>query len=330
VTVDVRTPAGQRVVRALARDADALVENFAPGTMDAHGLGYETLEAINPALVVSSITPFGQTGPYAHWKGPDIVRQALGAWMVQGGSPDRPPLQSGGDLALYITGICGAAATLTALHHARATGEGQHVDVSAIEAIVTCAGQEASRVHADGPQVAFTRTGHVGLPFTIVPCRDGWIGINLLFTRNYIDFCEWAGMQDLLDDPRYDTLEKLRRPGRGAELNDRLTAWTRQHSKQWLVDEGQKRRIAMALVPTIDEVLTLPQHAAREFLQTVDHPTAGTYIQPGAPFVMSETPWALTRHAPALGSANHLVEQYIQVTRGVYGPGEEESWAFVE
>jgi crotonobetainyl-CoA:carnitine CoA-transferase CaiB-like acyl-CoA transferase len=311
VTLDLGQPSGQAVIRALAARADILVENFAPGVMADYGLGYPELEAVNPRLVVTSITPFGQYGPYAQWKGPDIVRQAVGGWMVQGGRPDREPLKSGANLSLYITGTCAAGATLMAYYYAQESGQGQHVDVSAMEVVITCSGQEAYRVSQGGPEAAWKRTGHTGLPFTILPCRDGWVGVNLLFARDWKGFCEWAGMEDLLSNPEYDELAKLRVPGRTEVLNERLIAWTMQHDRDWLMYEGQKRRLAIVSIPDMASTLTLSQHVARGYLREVEHPLVGRYTQPGAPFIMSDTPWDLVSPAPTLGSSNPVLDELL-------------------
>ena len=102
--------------------------------MEDIGLGYDALAALNPALLYTTLTPFGQTGPYAHYRAPDIVRQAYTGWMVQGGYPEREPLRSGAHLSFYVAGVCGAAATMLAITSRSATGLGQYVDVSAMEA----------------------------------------------------------------------------------------------------------------------------------------------------------------------------------------------------
>src|SRR6201999_915201 len=135
--LDLTTERGRDLARAVAARASIVVENAPPGAMAALGLGVDDLAAqtdADPAMVYVSVTPFGQDGPYASWRAPDIVRQAMCGWMAHGGDPDRGPLRSGGDLALYLSGVCAAAATLIGLFHARTTGQGQYIDVSAFEA----------------------------------------------------------------------------------------------------------------------------------------------------------------------------------------------------
>jgi crotonobetainyl-CoA:carnitine CoA-transferase CaiB-like acyl-CoA transferase len=303
VTLDLSSVAGRQAIRELARKADVLVENHEPGRMSDYDLGYEQLAQLNPRLIYTSVTPCGQFGPYARYRAPDMVRQALAGWMVQGGLPDRPPLRSGVELSYYIGGVSAAAATLAALFYQRRTGLGQHVDVSVMEAFITCTGQEIHRTSDPaGRDQWFRRWGFRGLPFGIFPSKDGLICINLLYQAHWQEFCAWAGMGELLQDPRYATVEILRSPGRGEELYDRVSAWTRQFESLWLLEEGQKRRIATALLPTMAEAPQLPQHLAREFFREVPHP-AGSYLQPGAPFRMSDSPWAIRKPAPRLGTA---------------------------
>jgi CoA:oxalate CoA-transferase len=304
VTLDLSAERGRELLTRLLPAADVLVENFAPGTMQAWGLGYADVGPLHPGLVYTSITPFGQTGPYARFRGPDIVRQAYGCWMVQGGLPEREPRKSGGDLSYYLTGVCSASVTLMALYHKAVSGRGQHVDVSAMEALVTCGGQEIYKTSDGGDP--WTRTGHQDLPQGVFLAKDGLVGINLLFAANWTAFCEWAGMADLLQDERYRNLADLRLPGRGAELTERVSGWTSQHEQAWLLAEGQKRRISIAVIPTMAQVLELPQHLARQFLAAVDHP-AGRYVQPGAPFRMSSSPWAIRKLAPTLGEDNDAI-----------------------
>ncbi len=305
IVLDLSLAEDRDALRDLARDADVLIENSPPGTMEELGLGYEVLAAANPQLVYTALTPFGQSGPYAHYRAPDIVRQAYAGWMVQGGYPEREPLRSGAQLSFYVAGVCGAAATMLAVCSRSASGLGQYVDVSAMEAFVTCAGQDVYR-GSDDTSTSFTRTGNRSLPYGMFQCKDGWIWINILFQPNWTAFCEWAHFEDLLENPRYSRVEDLRIPGRAAELKVRITRWTMQHDREWLLNEGQKRGIAISISPTMAEVLTLPQHVARGFLEEVPHP-AGTFVQPGAPFKMTGSPWALRKHAPRLGDDNDLV-----------------------
>jgi crotonobetainyl-CoA:carnitine CoA-transferase CaiB-like acyl-CoA transferase len=305
IVLDISSDRGRQTLEKLIGQADVLLENFEPGHMARLGVGYEEVAPLNPRLVYTSVSPFGQTGPRAHYRAPDMVRQAYAAWMIQGGDPGREPLRSGGDISYYITGASAAVATLVGVNHVAQSGEGQHIDVSSLEAFITCAGEEIYR--ASEGAMTWGRHGHHGLPIGIFPAKDGLIGINILLQANWESFCQWAGMEDLLANERYaDRAKLIRYPERGEELAERVSAWTIQHERMWLLEEGQKRRIAMALVPSMADVVNLPQHLAREFLQTVKHP-AGSYIQPGAPFKMAASPWSIRKPAPTLGEDNDAI-----------------------
>lgn len=302
MVLDLTTERGRNLARAVASRASIVVENSPPGVMAARELGFDDLTGRgdhDPAMVYVSITPFGQDGPYASWRAPDIVRQAMCGWMAHGGDPDREPLRSGGDLALYLSGVCAAAATLIGLFHARTTGQGQYIDVSAFEALITCSGQDVYRSGMDGSGARTRRTGRRGLPFTIVPARDGWVGVNPLFDRNYADLCVMAGLTELLDDDRYDRLSALR-DGRAIEVADRIAAWAVTHDALDLVETAQSQRLAFAPVPDMEGILRLPPHVERGYLCPVDDPATPPYVQPGPPFRMSETPWSWRFRAPTL------------------------------
>lgn len=306
MVLDLATGRGRDLARAVASRASIVVENSPPGAMAARGLGFDDLIRLgdppgdgDPGTVYVSLTPFGQDGPYASWRAPDIVRQAMCGWMAHGGDPDREPLRSGGDLALYLSGVCAAAASLIGLFHARATGEGQYIDVSAFEALITCSGQDVYRSGMDGDAARTRRSGRRGLPFTIVPARDGWVGVNPLFDRNYADLCEMAGLTELLEDDRYDRIGALR-DGRAVEVAERIAAWTVLHGALDLVEAAQGRRLAFAPVPDMEGVLRLPPHVARCYLHPVEDPATPPYVQPGPPFRMSETPWSWRFRAPTL------------------------------
>ncbi|MBM9467592.1 CaiB/BaiF CoA transferase family protein [Nakamurella leprariae] len=308
VVLDLHSELDRVRLQRLVRGADLLVENGRPGELDALGLGYDSLARLNPALVHLSISPFGATGPYAGWQGPDIVLQALSGWMAQGGSPDREPLRSGGDISLHITAVYAATAALVGILSAQQTGQGQHIDVSGLEAMVTTAGQETYRASVHGADAAWRRIGHATLPTMLAPCADGWVGINLLYGAHYLTLLELAGMQDVAEDPDFASLAALRASGRAAELNERLTAWTRQFGKYELVERAQALKMSITAVPTMDEIPTVPQHVARGYIVEVDHPELGRYRQPGAPYALSESPCVPPRPAPRLGehAALHL------------------------
>ncbi len=302
LTLNVETDTGAALFKKLVEKTDVLVENFAPNVMLGWGLDYRTLEKINPGLIMTSISDFGQTGPYKDFTGPDIVAQAMGGWMYSGGTPDREPLIPGGSLSGYIGGLNGAVATMTAVFFRNQTGVGQHVDISIQESLLSTNGYLLVAYSYLGELIPRSGSPY---PYTILPCKDGYIGLNILTQSQWEMLCHFMGMPELIEDARYED-------GRGrAEHREELTAtirpWLMQKGREELFYEGQEWRIPFCLVPAVDELLAFPQHRKREYFIKVDHPKTGKVTQPGAPFKMSETPWRMRRPAPMLGEHNEEV-----------------------
>ncbi|MBI3330373.1 MAG: CoA transferase, partial [Nitrospinae bacterium] len=145
ITLDITSQTGASILRCLALDCDILVESVPPGHMDQWNLGYSSLGRLNPRIIYTSITPFGQTGPYRDYKGSELVAQAMGALMQTIGLPDREPLKIGGNVALYTTGMSAFSAVMLALYVRDTEGYGQHIDVSAMETITVA--QIHSSIH---------------------------------------------------------------------------------------------------------------------------------------------------------------------------------------
>ncbi len=303
VTLNIGCATGAMLFRRLVAKTDVLVENFAPKVMTEWGLGYETLEKMNPGLVMTSISPFGQTGPYRDYAGGDLVEQAMGGWMYAGGTMDREPLKAGGSLSDYLGGLSGAVATLTAvLARKGGSNGGQHVDVSIQESMVIA---QAYLLLAQSYRgLTLPRMGSP-FPFTILPCKDGYIGVNILTHGQWTLLCQFMGVPELIDNPNYQ--DGMSRLLFGKEITDVLRPRLMEKTKEELFYEGQSWRIPFCLIPTTEELLAFEQHKEREFFVEVDHPEAGTVRQPGAPFKMTATPWQRKSPAPLLGQHNEEV-----------------------
>ncbi len=304
ITLNLKTDTGAQLLKRLAQNADILVENFSPGLMPNLGLGYSILEQINPGLVMTSISDFGQSGPYRGYKSCDIVAQALGGWMYSGGTPDREPLKAGGSLADYVGGLSAAVATMTALHWRSQTGAGQHIDISIQESLIST--HPYLLVAYSYHQRLMPRSGSP-FPFTILPCKDGYIGVNILTQTQWELMCAFMGMPELIEDSRF--ADARSRIEHREEITEILRKFLLQKNKEELFHEGQEWRVPYCLVPTVDELLDFAQHKERNYFAEVNHPKAGKIIQPGAPFVMSETPWQMRWAAPLLGEHNGEVYQ---------------------
>lgn len=300
LTLNLASPTGVAILRRLLQDCDILVESYAPGYLDQLGLGYAALEPVYPQLIYTSVTPFGQTGPYRDYKGADVVVQALGGLMHPIGLPEREPLKVGGQAALYTTGMSAFAATMLALYVRDATGVGQQVDVSALETTAV------SQIHAS-IQHQFGRKP-TRRPNTLVAAQDGWLHPGLergIREDTWARLCVLMERPDLADDPKFNSREARREHQH--EVQELISAWTATRPKEELYHALQGLSTVAGYVATIADLQTSRQLLAREFFRVIEHPVAGATIYPGALFTIQGVPWQHGR-APLLGE--HNVEMY--------------------
>lgn len=298
ILLDPAQRSGRDVVLKLVKTADAVVENFPPGTMAAWGLGYDQLAAINPKIVLTSLTAFGQQGPAAERRATDLTMSARSAFIMSAGEPDRAPLKYAGRQPDYVAGLHAAWGTAAALLHADITGEGQWVDVSELEATIMIGDQGMLSVAYWYGGGRF-RTGRRPLRFPgqIMPVIDGYVSL-LVTDLQWPRFCRMADLPEYADDP-----ELAIQAGRAARLEELEVAflpWFLTHTKQEVFDIAQSFGVPITPFKDIAEVLEDPQYEARGFFQTVVHPVLGPMKLPGAAAVLSATPWEIRRPAPLL------------------------------
>ena len=323
VTLDVASSEGRELVRRLAATSDFVIESFDPGYLDDLGLGYAALSELNPRVILTSITPFGQEGPHAHHKVTDIVGMARGGLMYMTGDPDRPPLRVGIPQAFLHGGVEGAAASMIAHYHRESTGEGQHVDVSIQECVVW------TNMDATGYwpllRTYKRRGGTVNTSPTGVrirslwPCKDGFVtfsvsGGGVSAVRTATSFVEWmdqhgAAPQFLKD---MDWATEYDRTVVTQELVDKteavVQAFLMTKTKAELFDEGLKRQLRLGSAADGKDMAESAQLAAREYFVDVEHPSLGGSIRYPGPFLkMSETPIRIRRPAPRIGEHNQAV-----------------------
>ncbi len=301
VTLNLKTRAGRALLLELVEQADALVENFAPRVLPALGLDWPALHDANPALVMVSIANYGQSGPYRDFAGTNLTLFAAGGQMALTGEPDREPLVNGGTQALLQAGLHGFSATLAAVYGARARGAGTHVDLSIQE--VQAAALEGAGPNALVYGLDATRAGNLPrATWGIYPCADGFIGCSCM-DQNVPSLLTAIGREDLLESPFRD--QRWR-----AEHNDEVVAlllgFFVEHTQAELRDLGARHRVAIGVMPTVDQLLAWPGLLEKGFWQDVDHPEAGRQTYPGAPFTIDGGGFALTR-APLLGEHTERV-----------------------
>lgn len=306
ITLNLKTEHGARLLKELVKDADILVENFSPDFLSDLGLGYEDLKQINPKLVMTSITNFGQKGNYKDYKATELITQAMSGFVSQIGDISREPLRAGGALRLmeYAAGTMAAASTLAAVLGRQKTNEGTHVDVSIAECGVIHMPYRS--VQHSYTTCASFENRYIAMP-SIEKCKDGYIGINLLSGQHWQDFCFMTEMYDWVEDPRF--MEQFRRsePGNKELFRDRINEWLMRHTKEEIIQLGIEWRIPVTPIITFEEMLDFPQYKAREFFVKVNHPIMGEVEQPGAPFRLSQSTWNIEKTAPLLGEDNKRV-----------------------
>lgn len=308
VTLDLEKAEGRELFVRLVETADVVLETFPPGFLDELGLGYGHLRRTNPALVFSSITGFGQTGPQRGFRSSDLVAGALGGALYVTGEADDPPVTLAGQQYYTVAGLCAASATMIALLHASRVGRGQHVDVSAEETTVSLSHICGIGKWLDDGIVP-RRMGtalFASVPSGTYTCRDGLVYLMVNRPAHWKALAEWiheeCGIEEVMD-PMFEGPSSRRLPHR--ELLDIfIRDLTARHSVEEIYHQGQQRHIAFTPVNGLAEVARDPQLAARGYFVDLPHGNGVTLRFPGAPYRCGETPWRVSRRAPAVGEHN--------------------------
>ena len=302
ITLNLESKEGAAIFEKLVKKADILVENFRPGVMASLGLAYAALAGVNLCLIMTSISYFGQDGPYRDRHGSDIVAQAMGGLMYLTGEPEREPLKLRGSQAEFQAGLNAAVAILVAVYFRDQTGEGQHIDVSVQEAVTSI---------LEGTVATYSYSGHVRnrmgsryplqCPSRVMRCKDGWIHVQA--GANWDHFATFLQVPELMQPH----LTSILRYHHADEVERLIQPRLMTCGDEELFHSAQEWRIPFAMVLGIDELMPDPQYKARGFFQEIDHPVAGRLHYPGAPFRMSQTPQRIAQPAPLLGQHNEEV-----------------------
>lgn len=300
VVLDLADDQGRETLRQLVRHADVLIEDKPVGYLEQLGLDYVTLRAVNPTLIVTSISGFGQRGPYRDFKAPSIVAFAMGGLMNLCGHPGRAPLMGPCDVAYHLGSVHAAFATLVALYNRRGTGEGERVDVSLQDVLVADPFLRIITRYSVTGEVP-ERTGH-SQATTVAEtyqCKDGYARIFVNQADHWKRFVEWLGRPPELLDPKYENVQN-RFPLR--QTIDRLVeARTLNYQTKQFFDEFQSLRLAAAPINSPSAFLADEQTQQRNYLTEVEHKELGRHYFPGDPYKFSESPWRVERGAPLLG-----------------------------
>ncbi len=310
VTLDLSTATGADIFKELVRDADVLIENQQPGVMQGLGLDYEDLVAINPGLVMTSVSVFGRSGPFKDYKGYDLTAwHGSGAAQRFTGEADREPLRGAWYHADHWGAVFASTATMLALAARDVIGEGQYVDVSQIDCLAThlLGYQFVTLYHFTGEHI--TRTGEdarSGSPSGLLKVKDGFVDIMALADRHWTGTLAAMGDPEWAKDPIFDA-PSWERVVHAEAINDLMQPWLDQHTKEEAFTAFQAERVPAGPVYNANDLVSHPHLNAKGFFPRMDHPVMGSVQVPGKPYDLSQTPWSLRRPAPTLGQHNRLV-----------------------
>lgn len=303
ITLNLKTKKGTDILKELVRKADILVESFSPKVMASLGLDYSALEKLNPSLVMTSISNFGQSGPYRDYKAGELGLQAAGGFAYVTGDSDREPLKIGGFELQYLSGMMALAPTLAALYLEEETGQGQHIDMSITEGAASAS--LLTLMHWYYKKEVRKRTGQRSgwYPHGIYPCKDGYVALTAAPLRRWPIFAKLMGQPELAS-PRFAS--NFSRLQYADEVDALMYPWLMERTKEELYHTGQAAKLAFGMLCNAEDLLKSPQLKARNFFVEVEHPRAGKITYPGAPVQMSNSPWRMGR-APLLGEHNEEV-----------------------
>ena len=322
IAVDLKHDDAAGIVERLASWADVVVESYRPGVADRLGIGYESLSSVNPELVYTSISNFGQTGPYRDYRGSEIVFYGMGGEMHSTGLSDREPLKLGGNVGLYQAGAVAAVATMGAVLAGSFHNDldqdaptGQHIDVAILETQLGSVDrrQSALLAHQYTGELSHRPAsgGSGGYPNAVYPCSDGYLQIN--GSRMY-----FPRAVAMLGNPTELTDERWNDPAAqgDAEMQEEFEGgyflpWILERTRAEAWRDAQENRVLSGPINTMADLDVDPSFNSRGVFVEGDHPVAGQLRYPGRPFIMSASPWQLRRTAPLLGQ--HTAEALREI-----------------
>ena len=324
ITLDVRAEAGRQIFRKLVDWSDILIEDNPPREMEEMNLRYQDLKALNPGLIMISITPFGQTGPYRDYKAYPLNSFHAGGepmlMYLMSPPTDRAPVNAPSFMGEYDSGLCAAEAALVALYVRGAGGPGQHVDISKQESAIALDRLENVLYHnrekeetKEMIQAAAQGYGMVG---GLLSCKDGYVVLAAMQDN------QWEGLVDLMGHPEWMRDEKysteLNRAINAREATAKVQEWMSERTMREIFRGGQKRGVPVGSVNSPEDLIHTPQLRMRGFFADIEHPAAGRIEYPTAPYRFSRTPWSAVRPAPLLGQHNE------EIYKGMLGFTEDE------
>lgn len=326
ITLNLESDQGKDIFRRLVKNADAVVESSPPGYMDGLGLGYTALSEINPDIVVTSITPFGQTGPYKDWKADDLVGWAMAGQAYVTGDDDRPPCQISFPHCHLVTGSHAASGTLAALYYRECEGEGQHVDVSMQEAVLWTTlilVQFWDIMKINLFRAGSRRSMGTALFRLAFPCKDGHVGFLVaggqLASITMPPLIKWMAEEGMLgafeDKKDWGPKDWTQKVDAMALTQETVDAWENSllaffatKTKSEIYEKAREKSMIIYPVSTTKDLAENVQLKTRDFYVEVEHPELGeTITYMGSPYKMTVDSWSIRRRAPLIGEHNEEI-----------------------
>ncbi len=322
VTVDLKTERGRQIILDLAKTADVLVESFEPRVMPSLGLDYDTLRNVNPRLLMTSISSFGQTGPYRDWKATEITTYAMGGAMINSGHPEREPLQSGSHIVGFHVGAVAAAATGMHLLGVAADGEGDHLDIGAFPVWMGAIDRRQS--YLMGYQYGGTNSTrpyqNSAIGSGVWVCQDGYF-MTTAGPAMVPRMMHMVGMGELLSQPEWSTPLARSHPDRFDEATAVFVPWMLERTKKKVRDTCQQYGVLGGPINSFEDLYKDEHFQGRDFFQEIDHPTTGPIAYPGYHVKLhfeNDESMPARQRAPLLG------EHTDEILRDLLGLGESE------
>jgi crotonobetainyl-CoA:carnitine CoA-transferase CaiB-like acyl-CoA transferase len=297
ITLNIDTDAGRTLLRELLGMVDIVVESFPVGTMARLGWAFSELEQLRPGIILTSITPFGQTGPWRDHQATDLIVHATSGLSAVNRLPGGAPLREPGFQTEYVGGVCAFLGTMSAVTYRDRHGVGQHVDLALQEAAATMIAPEITRV-------AYAQRSP-GMRLGFLPCQDGYITLNIRSDQAWRDLWRFLGHPEGAADSRFQTVAARR--ANQAQMEEYLCSYLTRFTMEELFHGLQPQRILVGMALDMSRLVRDPHLQAREMFVEVEHPVAGTLTVPGPPFKMMQTPWQLRTPAPLLGQDNSAI-----------------------
>lgn len=316
ITLDLKDEKAIEIIKELAQWADILVENFSPGVVNRLGIGYEDIKKVNPQIIYSSISGFGQTGPYKSKPAYDVVTQAMGGFMALTGEKDGKPYKLGPSIVDASAGIHMAFAIMAAIYHRGKTGKGQFIDVAMMDTAFSTLENFVVTKTLTG--TAPTRNGNANLgsaPFNSYKTKDGYVTIACANDNLFKKLTIVMDRDDLFEEPLYQS--NSQRKINEDELNIEVEKWTVNFKTKEICELLDEAKIPVGPILGVDELIEDPHLKSRKMLVEIPHPVLGDVIYPGNPLKFSETDEIRFDSAPLLG------EHTDEILENVLGKSKE-------